>query len=176
MLDVTDRMRFEGVAVDIAFGEPRPEFGDLCYLLCGESYPLFPPSAPTGFGSMADFEFGQIDDYFGVLAPDNAGDEVFIWLYPLVGIEPVSHHPGPFDGVRLSYNVLRHPAHRAGRFLQIVDAFADLGVGVYYRCRGVELGSPPDLSPLRMDIEAIVQHWASEGVAVGSVVALEVDY
>jgi len=64
--------------------------------------------------------------------------------------------------------------------LQIVDAFADLGVGVgvgiYYRCRGVELGSPPDLSPLRMDIEAIVQHRASEGVAVGSVVALEVDY
>ena len=37
-------------------------------------------------------------------------------------------------------------------------------------------GSPPDLSSVRADIDAVVQHWAAEGIEVGSDDALEIDF
>src|SRR5215831_9988081 len=76
------------------------------------------------------------------------------------------HHPGPFDGVRLEYNVLRNPVRRADHFLRCVQEFAAIGAVTEYR--SVSLGSPPDMTPLQADIAAVVRHWAAEGIAVGS--------
>jgi hypothetical protein len=174
MAALPEEMLYEGVSVDVAFGDPRPGFGDL-YLICGCSHLRFPPSGSFGFDGLEDLHFDQVDDFFGVRSLTDDGDDVVIWLYPLVAGEPVHHHPGPFDGLRLDYNVLRNPAERADQFLRCVERFAALGKAVTYRSRGVELGRPPDLSVVRADIGAVVQHWAAVGIAVGSDEALEVE-
>jgi hypothetical protein len=166
---------YQGASVDVAFVEPRPSFGDL-FRICGSVHPRFPPTGDFGFERLADLQFEQVDDYFGVRSLTGEGTDVPVWLYPLVGGEAVGHHPGPFDGVRLEYGILRNPERRADHFLRCVREFAALGSAVVYRSRGVTLGSPPDLSPLRADIAAVVRHWAAEGIAVGSDDALALDF
>jgi hypothetical protein len=173
--DVPEDMLFQGLSIDIAFGEPRPSFGDLIRI-CGGTHPLFPPTGEFGLERLVDLQFDQVDDYFGVRSLTDEGTDVPVWLYPLVGGDPVYHHTGPFDGVRLEYSILRSPVRRAEHFLRCVEEFAALGSGVYYRNRGIALGVPPNLGLLRDDITAVVRHWASEGITVGSAEALAVDY
>ena len=163
--ELPEDLLYQGVGVDIAFADPRPAFGDL-FRICGDTHPRFPPTGALGFERLADLQFEQVDDYFGVRALTAEGTDVPIWLYPLVGGEPVHHHPGPFDGVRLEYNVLRNPVRRAEHFLRCVQEFAAIGAVTEYR--SVSLGSPPDMTPLQADIAAVVRHWAAEGIAVGS--------
>lgn len=128
------------------------------------------------FERLVDLQFDQVDDYFGVRSLSDEGADVAIWLYPLVDNSPVDHHAGPFDGVRLEYNILRNPERRANHFLRCVEAFAKLGTQMVYRSRGIVLEQSLDLEPLRIDIAAVVQHWASRGIVVGSDAALAVDY
>ena len=170
-----EEMLCQGVTVDIAFSDPRPSFGDL-FLICGATHPEFAPTGEFGFERLADLQFDQVDDYFGVRSLSEEGDDVPVWLYPLVQGEVVDHHPGPFDGVRLSYNVLRNPERRSHHFLRCVQEMGALGAGVEYRSRGVSLGSPPNLTPVKADIAAIIQHWAADGIEVGSDDALAVDF
>lgn len=175
MVEIPEQMLFEGVSVDIAFDDPRPQFGDL-FQICGRTHPRFPPTDSRGFENLSELQFDQADDYFGVASLIDDGDDVVVWLYPLIDGEPVDHHPGPFDGVRLEYNVLRNPARHADHYLRCVREFAGLGVGATYRSRGVELGVPPKLSALQVDIHAIIEYWSSQGIAVGSDEALEMDF
>lgn len=175
MVDLPDELLYEGVSVDIAFGEPRPSFGDL-FLICGDTHPNCPPSRGNAFESLADLEFERVDDFFGVRSTSDEGDDVPIWLYPLVDGVPVYHHPGPFDGVRLDYNILRNPARRAEHYLKSIERFAAFGTSVFYRCRDIELGIPPNLAQLRADIGTVSRHWAAEGIVVGSSEALEMDF
>jgi hypothetical protein len=170
-----DHMLFQGVSVDIAFADPRPCFGDL-FRICGDTHPRFPPTGDFGFERLAELQFEQVDDYVGVRSLTDEGTDVPVWLFPLVEGEVVDRHPGPFDGVRLEYSVLRNPERRAEHFLRCVQAFAALSSDVVYRSRSVPLGSPLDLSPVRADIAAVVRHWAAEGIAVGSDDALAVDF
>lgn len=175
MADLSEELLHQGVSIDISFGPLRPTFGDL-FLICGDKHPRFPPSGKFAFDSLADLQFEQVDDYFGIRSLNDEGDDVPIWLYPLINGEPVYHNPGPFDGVRLDYNILRNPVRRAEHYLKCVAAFALFGAGIRYRNRDTVLGPPPDLSLVRVDIDAVVQHWAAEGVEVGSTQALEMDY
>jgi hypothetical protein len=175
MSNLPEDLLYEGISVDIVFGDPGPLFGDL-FLISGNKHPKFAPSGAYAFDTLADLQFSQADDYFGVRSVNDKGDDVPIWLYPLVDGEAVYHHPGPFDGIRLDYNILRNPARRADHYLKCVQRFAAFGANAFYRNREVELGKPPDLSQLRADIDAVVGHWASEGIVVGSGEALKVDF
>ncbi len=175
MTDLSEDLLYREVSAEIGFGPARPTFGDV-FLICGERHRNFPPSGALAFESLADLQFEQVDDYFGVRALSGEGDDVPIWAYPIVAGKPVHHHPGPFDAIRLEYNVLRNPRDRGDHFLTCVAAFAKLGSRVTYRSRGLELKVPPDVSPIRADMDAIVRHWAAEGIAVGSIEALEVDF
>ena len=94
----------------------------------------------------------------------------------MVDGEPVYHLPGPFDGVRLNYNISRNPVRGADHYPKCVAAFTRFGAGTLYRIRVVDLGSQPDLSVVRADIDAAVRHWATEGIEVGSSEALELDF
>jgi hypothetical protein len=174
MANLPDDILYEGVSVDFGFSDPGPTFGDL-FLISGGRHPRFPPSGAFAFDALTDLQFEQADDYFGVRSLSDEGDDVPIWLYPLVSSEPVHHHPGPFDAVRLDYNILRNPVRRAEHYFKCVERFAAFAANVFYRSRSVELGVPPDLSRLRADIEAVVRHWASAGIVVGSSEALEID-
>ena len=57
-----------------------------------------------------------------------------------------------------------------------VEDFAALGIQVVYRTRGIVLGRPPNLAPVRADIESVIRHWTAAGVVVGSDAALVIDY
>jgi hypothetical protein len=175
MTDLPEDLLYQGVGIDIVFGSSRPLFGDL-FLICGDTHPNFPPSGSFAFETLADLQFEQVDDYFGVRSLNDEGSDVPIWLYPLVDGEPVYHHVGPFDGVRLSYCILRNPARRADHYLECVEAFAKFGTATTYRNRSTQLGSPPDLSQVRADIDAVVEHWAEEGIEVGTSEALDLDF
>ncbi|TWT87015.1 hypothetical protein [Stieleria varia] len=175
MADLPENLLYQGASIDISFAPSRPTFGDL-FLICGDRHPKFSPSGKFAFEPLADLQFEQVDDFFGIRSLNDEGDDVPIWLYPLVDGEPVYRHPGPFDAVRLDYNILRSPARRAEHYLKCVAALAGFGAGVLYRSRAVELGLPPDLSGIRADIDAVVQHWAAQGIEVGSSEALEFDF
>jgi hypothetical protein len=168
-------MLYEGVSIDVFFGPCRPTFGDLV-LLTGESHPSFPSQPTLDFGSLADLQFEQVDDYFGVRSLADDGDDVVVWLYPLVRNTVVHHHPGPFDALRLDFSVLRNPERFATHFLRCVSEISARGSDCVYRSRALKLGVPPDVSKLREDIGAIIRYWADQNVVVGSVEALEIDY
>lgn len=173
--ELPEDLLYQGASVDVAFTDPRPSFGDL-FRICGDTHPRFPPTGAFGFERLAELQFEQVDDYFGVRSLADEGTDVPIWLFPLVGGEPVHHHPGPFDGVRLDYSILRNPERRADHFLRCVQEFVTLGTGAIYRNRHLPLGSPPDLAQVRADIAAVVLYWADNGIVVGSHDALAIDY
>lgn len=174
-MDVPENMLYAGVAVDIVFGSKGPSFGDL-FQVIGQTHPAFPPSGSFDFQRFSDLQFDQVDDYFGVPSLAEDGDDVVIWLYPLVKGRPVDHHPGPFDGIRLSFCVLRNPVRHAEYFLRGVERFARLAPRVFYRSRHMDLGSPPNLDVVRSDIESIAQTWRDRGIEVGSEEALRIDF
>jgi len=170
-----ERLVFDGVTVDILFAEPLPTFGDL-FLITGTTHPHFPPTGKWAFERFDDLQFQQVDDYFGVRSLTDEGDDVVIWLYPLVEGQPVHHHAGPFEGIRLDYCVLRNPIRHAEHFLRCVLEFGSIGARVEYQTRGLSLGPPQNLTPLTADIDDVVQLWAKRGIVVGSDKALDIDF
>jgi len=166
---------YEGVDVDFLFKNEQPVFGDL-FQICGYDHPKFSPSGKCDFSGLSEFGFEQVDDFFGITSDEDEGGDVIVWLYPLADREVVYHHPGPFSGIRLAFNVLRNTAEQGDFFLRIVEQFAQtLPVKAVYRLRNLELGSPPDLSVVRADINQIVAHWRSENIEPGSSEALQLD-
>lgn len=161
--DISKREFYEGVFVDIEFGDPKPIFGDV-FLLCGVDHPAFTPSGNYQFDQLADLQFSQVDDYFGIRSLADDGDDVIVWLFPLIDGECVDHHPGPFDGLRLEYNVLRNPTRHVEHFLRCIMSIAELSDQ-----------SSPDIDSVRSRIGRIVEHWQTQGVVVGSDDALKID-
>ncbi|MCE9544183.1 MAG: hypothetical protein K8T25_01475 [Planctomycetia bacterium] len=175
MSALSESMLHQGISIEVLFVDVKPTFGDL-FLICGETHPAFPSTGRFGFDRLADLQFEQVDDYFGVRSLTDEGADVPIWLFPIIAGEPVDHHPGPFDGVRLEYNVLRNPLNRSEHYLRCVQEIAVLGAQVEYRSRGLSLGAQSDLTSVRADIAAIADYWQSQGISVGSRQALEVDF
>ncbi len=175
MNDNLDGILYEGVAVDIIFGEPRPVFGDL-FLVCGMEHPNFPPSGAIDFSRFEELQITQVDDYFGVRSLSDEGDDVAVWIFPVVDNQSVQHHPGPFDGIRIEYCVLRSPVHQAGHFLKCVEELSRTGVRTEYRNVALNAGKHVDLDPIREDILRVVSHWSDQGITVGSQEALSIDF
>ena len=99
------------------------------------------------------------------------GDDVAVWLFPLVDGVIVHHHPGPFDGIRLGYNVLRNPIERSEHFIMSVKTLSErLPAKMVYR------GWLGGLEQIKKDIQAIESSWRDEGIEVGTQEALAVDY
>ncbi len=155
----------QNLRVDILFTEDRPGFGDL-FQICGEPHPRFPPEGKVDFRPLADLQVSQVDDYFGVRALSDDGDDVAIWLYPLVDDVPVDHHPGPFDGLRLTYDLLRNPAHRLDHFVAMLTAFD--------RHLPVKLGGPI-IDDIAATGRQAMADWTAKGLTPGSPEALAYD-
>lgn len=170
-----EKAAYEGIAVDLRFEGDKPGFGDL-FLICGGEHPRFAPSSRFRFEELADLEFEQADDYFGILNEEDEGDDIKVGLAPLVGQSEMYQHSGPFDGLRLSYSILRNPPENARLFLNAVAAFArELPVQAVYQLREINIGTPPDLAPVEADINAVVEHWRSQGIEPGSRQATRMD-
>ncbi len=97
------RKRVTPAQVDLMFTDVKPCFGDV-FLLCGFENPGFPPAGDYGFAELADLGIEQVDDYFALCVD---GDPA-VWIFPLVQGQVVEHHPGPYDGLRLTADDGRH--------------------------------------------------------------------
>lgn len=173
MNDSIVSMHHDGVSIDIHFHTRRPNFGDML-AICGRAHAGFPAAGGVAFEVLADLQFSQVDDFFGVRSRSRDGDDVVLWLYPLVAAQPVHHHPGPFDGLRLAFNVLRNPARQAEHFMQCVERMSSLGESVSYRDLHEVHDKAACLALLREDIRAITAYWRDKGIVVGSDAALQI--
>ena len=165
MTDITENEYFVGIEVDFKFNGRGPSFGDL-FTICGYENPNFPPPGEFPFNKLDDLLFSQIDDYFGVATLSDEGDDVAVWLFPVVDGDIVDHHPGPFDALRISYNVLRNPIHRSEHFYLVLERLTN------------ELPVTPSvsLSNIKEKVSQINSYWLNEGITPGSEEALEVDF
>lgn len=167
---------YEGVDVQFDFVGGGPTWGDLVALCGAEPGRESPSSGRYDVARLSSLGFDGVDDYLGIRNEGPSGDDVIVWLFPIIDDEEVFRHPGPFEGLRLSYSVLRNPMAHVDRFLAAVVEFTKtFGVPGVYRLRGTTIGSPADLATLKQDIDAIAKHWRSEGIEPGSSAALEVD-
>lgn len=159
----------ETLSVDLIFRQARPGFGDL-FRLCGCDHPNFPPEGVVDFSGFDDLMISQIDDYFGVATASGEGAEVAVWLYPLVDGQVADHHRGPFDGLRLEYDVLRNPTHRLTHFLTMLDSFANrLSVDLLVD------GIPSDIMRIRDEAEVAIRDWRKHGIEPGLPQAMALD-
>ena len=143
-----------------------------CLTVVGYENPNFPPAGEFPFDQLVALNLTQIDDYFGIRSQMRDGDDVIVWLSPLVDGKVVDHHPGPFGGLRLAYDVLRNPERNIQLFANCIDAFLDkLPVTAYFR--GTEL---LDSSVASNSAREIVDYWQAQGIETGSARALALDY
>src|SRR5690554_2461829 len=89
-----ETLAFEGISVDFKFNSNKPTFGDL-FLIVGNENPNFQPNSKE-FVKLQDLGFEQVDDYFGIRNESDFGDDVKIWMFPLINGEEVYHNEGPF--------------------------------------------------------------------------------
>jgi hypothetical protein len=97
---------FEGINIDFKFNSDKPTFGDL-FLIVGYENPNFPPNSKE-FENLQNLGFDQVDDYFGIRNTSDIGDDVKIWMFPIINGEEVYHNEGPFDAIRLNYVIVRN--------------------------------------------------------------------
>lgn len=97
------KKRATPLQVDLLFTDVKPCFGDV-FLLCGFPHPKFPSTGDYRFAELADLGIEQVDDYFAICVE---GDPA-VWIYPLVHGQEAHHHPGPYDGLRLTADDGRH--------------------------------------------------------------------
>ncbi|PNW25765.1 hypothetical protein [Formosa algae] len=109
-----ETLAFEGINIDFQFNSDKPTFGDL-FLIVGFENPNFLPNSRE-FEKLSDLGFTQTDDYFGINNDMNLGDDIKLWLIPLINGEEVHHNDGPFDAIRISYVVVRNDTKTAELF------------------------------------------------------------
>lgn len=104
-------LAFKGLSIDFKFKNDKPTFGDL-FLICGYDNPNFPANSKE-FKKLSDIVFEQVDDYFGIKNQTENGDDVLVWLFPIINNEEVYHNEDPFDTIRISYVVVRNEKKNA---------------------------------------------------------------
>ncbi len=109
-----ENLAFEGIKIDFNFNSRKPNFGDL-FLIVGFENPNFQSSSKE-FEKLNELGFEQADDYFGIKNNTETGDDVKIWLLPIIDGKEVYHNEGPFDAIRISYIVVRNSQKSAELF------------------------------------------------------------
>ena len=109
-----ETLAFEGISIDFKFYSNKPTFGDL-FLIVGYENPNFPPDSEE-FENLQDLGFEQVDAYFWIRNNSDFGDDIKVWLHPLINGEEVYHNEGPFDAIRLNYIVVRNDIQTAELF------------------------------------------------------------
>ncbi|WP_212002710.1 hypothetical protein [Chitinophaga sp. HK235] len=151
------------ILIDFRFkAKDKPRFGEL-FLITGEEHPKFPARSQT-FKDLAPLGFEQLDDFFGILNDEEEGDDVLIWLFPMLNGEEVFHNSGPFDAIRLSYSALRNAPSRISLLQACFDAIKALPeVEVMF-----EEGKINSFDAVQKRNDEIVAHWRANNVEPGS--------
>lgn len=163
-VEIDEDELYEGVTAEITFPAPGPTFHDLL-ALCKLASPEDLPATGSAFSAHTGLGFDQIDDFYGVRSESGGGDDEIVFLAPIIDGKEVWHHDGPFEALRLRFNVLRTSPRHAAHFLKCVTDLSTL-----------TSDPAPDLVVLEGKINAIAAYWTKSGIKPGSDKALLVDY
>jgi len=156
----------ESISIDFVFQKNRPSFGDL-FKIVGFENPNFISESDL-FLNFTDLNIEQVDDYFGIRNTESVGDDVALWVFPLVSNEEVFHHEGPFDGVRLYYNILTNPIINISVLESTFKSFQKhLAVSVIYKLQKID-----SFFLIKEDIDSGIKYWKGKGITPGSEDAL----
>ncbi|PSL46846.1 hypothetical protein CLV51_103831 [Chitinophaga niastensis] len=158
------------ILIDFRFvAKEKPRFGEL-FLITGEEHPKFPPRN-NAFAQLAKLGFEQLDDFFGILNSEEEGDDVLIWLFPMINGEEVFHNSGPFDAIRLSYSALRNAPVNISLLHNCFNTFKEMPeVEIEFE------GNPiSDFTPVQTKADEIVAHWRENKIEPGSEQSLLID-
>lgn len=112
---------FEGISIDFKFNSNQPSLKDLI-LISGKNNPNKLTDS-NEFEKLNYLGFEQTDDYFGIKNNTDSGDDIKLWLFPLINGEDVYHNEGPYEAMRLTYIVLRNDPNTANLFYKVFNAF-----------------------------------------------------
>ncbi|PCJ21751.1 MAG: hypothetical protein COB04_02185 [Gammaproteobacteria bacterium] len=151
------------IVVDFTFKEEQPMFGDL-FTIVGHGHQSFRTSGRFIFHHLEDLYFSQVKEFFGVKSMRKDGDEVMIWMYPLIDGEIAGEHKGPFSGMRIRFNLLRNPENISDHFVRVFKAFES------------QLKTEPSrsLESVETEIVKIKAFWKDKNIALGSEQALAI--
>lgn len=168
-----ETLAFEGINVYFNFLENKPKFGDV-FLITGFEHPKFKPTI-NDFESLSEFEFDQVDDFFGIPNETEIGDDVKIWLFPTIKGDEVFHHEGPFDGIKITYDVLRNPEEVEILFKSVFNKIvSEISLPIEIVFENETITSFNDLQPI---IDKVKEHCKTKlNVTPGSSDALQLDY
>ena len=150
------------ILIDFRFAKEKPRFGEL-FLITGEEHPKFPPRNKF-FAQLAPLGFEQLDDFFGILNSEDTGDDVLVWLFPMLNGEEVFHNSGPFDAIRLSYSALRNAPVNISLLqdcFNTIKAMPDVEIAF-------DGNNISDFAPVQKKADEIVAHWRDNGIEPGS--------
>lgn len=166
-----EELAFEGINIDFKFKNDKPTFGDL-FLICGYGNPNSPANSDE-FKELSEIGFTQIDDYFGVKNQTENGDDVLVWLFPIINREVVHHNEGPFDAIRINYIVVRNEKKNTKLIEDIFKSFKDnLNVEIYFENTQID-----DFSTIRNKLIEVFEYCEKElNVEPGSDKALELEW
>lgn len=161
----------EGIRIDFEFNSDKPTFGDL-FLIVGFENPNLPYNSKE-FEKLAELEFEQVDDYFGIRNKTQIGDDVKIWLFPIINGEEVYHNQGPFDAIRITYGVLHNDIKTAELFEKVFDTInSNLDVTPNFEEKKID-----DFEEIKKIITKTIQYCKEElKVEPGSKEALQLDW
>ncbi|CAL1516906.1 hypothetical protein [Chitinophaga sp. MM2321] len=151
------------ILIDFRFvAKEKPRFGEL-FLITGEEHPKFPPRNKA-FEQLAPLGFEQLDDFFGILNGEEEGDDVLIWLFPMINGEEVFHNSGPFDSIRLSYSALRNAPVNISLLNDCFNTLKDMpDVEVFFEENRIAA-----FDPVQKKADEIIAHWRANKIEPGS--------
>ncbi|MFY0254873.1 hypothetical protein ACDQ55_13070 [Chitinophaga sp. 30R24] len=158
------------ILIDFKFtGRDKPRFSEL-FLITGQEHPKFPARNKI-FAQLEPLGFEQLEDFFGILNGEETGDDVLVWLFPMINGEEALQSSGPFDAIRLSYSVLRNdPANISllqecfDAILQLPDITADF-----------DNNTIKDFAPIQQKADEIIAYWRQNQVEPGSAQSLLIE-
>ncbi|NLR80018.1 hypothetical protein [Chitinophaga eiseniae] len=157
------------ILIDFRFAKEKPRFGEL-FLITGEEHPKFPPRNKN-FATLAPLGFEQLDDFFGILNGEDTGDDVLVWLFPMLNGEEVFHNSGPFDAIRLSYSALRNAPSNITLLQECFNAIKGMpDVEVQFEDNTIR-----DFTPIQQKADEIVAYWRENDIEPGSEQSLLVE-
>jgi hypothetical protein len=158
----------EGISVDI---EPKAllKIGDvatLCYTgMCED----LPRNLTFNSEPFQELQLQPIDDYYGITEdhPCNTdgGDDVIVWIIPLQNGEEMFHSPGPFDKLRISFNILRNCESGVQIFVKTIGTL----------CAHIPAITKQPIELYKQQIHKVRQFWLENGIEPGSEEAFEID-
>ncbi len=161
----------DGIRIDFEFNSDKPTFGDL-FLIVGFENPDRPHNSRE-FEKLVELEFEQVDDYFGIRNKTEIGDDVKIWLFPIINGEEVYHNQGPFDAIRITYGVLRNDQKTAELYKKIFYSInSNLDVTPMFEGKRIE-----NFGEINKIITKTIEYCRAElKVEPGSDKALQIDW